>query len=69
MRFHYHPDTDSLYIDFADRPGADSSEVASDVIIDLDAEGRVVDIEIHHASALVDLSRLDAESFPVTGAS
>lgn len=66
MRFHYHPDTDSLYIDLADRAGVDSREVATDVVIDLDVEGRVVGIEIHHASNLVDLSRLDAESLPVT---
>ena len=66
MKFHYHRDTDSLYIDLADRAGVDSREVATDVIIDLDVEGRVVGIEIHHASDLVDMSRLDAESLPVT---
>ncbi|MGH9332832.1 MAG: DUF2283 domain-containing protein [Vicinamibacteria bacterium] len=68
MKFHYHPDTDSLYIDLADRVGADSREVAPDVVIDLDAEGRIVGIEIQHASDLVDLSRLDSDSLPLAGA-
>ena len=69
MRFRYHADTDSLYIDLADRAGVDSQEVATDVVIDLDAEGRIVGIEIQHASALVDLSRLESDSLPVAGAS
>ncbi|HUP01207.1 MAG TPA: DUF2283 domain-containing protein [Gemmatimonadota bacterium] len=69
MKFSYHADTDSLYIDLADRPSVDSREVASDVVVDLDAEGRIVGIEIQHASEVVDLSRLDAESLPVRGAS
>ena len=37
MRFRYYEDTDSLYIDLADRASVDSREVAPDVVIDLDA--------------------------------
>ena len=34
MRFRYYADTDSLYIDLADRASVDSREVATDVVID-----------------------------------
>jgi uncharacterized protein YuzE len=69
MRFRYYEDTDSLYIDLADRASVDSREVAPDVVIDLDAQGRIVGIEIQHASAFVDLSRLESDSLPVARAS
>ncbi len=65
MKFLYYADTDSLYIDLAERPGVDSREVAPDVVIDLDSEGRIVGIEIQHASGVVDLSRLESDSLPV----
>lgn len=68
MKFSYHADTDSLYIDLADRPSLDSWEVTPDVVIDVDAEGRIVGIEIQHASEVVDLSRLESESLPVSSA-
>ena len=65
MRFKYYPETDSLYIDLAERPGADSREVAPGVVLDFDAEGNLVGIDIDHASKLVNLSHLEAESVPV----
>ena len=68
MRFRYYPETDSLYIDLAERPGADSREVAPGVVLDFDAEGRLVGIDIDHASDVVDLSHLEAESVPVVPA-
>jgi uncharacterized protein YuzE len=55
MKLHYDSDTDSLYIDLADRPGVESLEVRPGVVLDLDAEGQVVGIDIDHASGWVDL--------------
>jgi len=66
MKFHYYPDTDSLYIDLSERTGTDSREVAPGVVLDFDDEGRLVGIDIDHASQVVDLSRLEAESLPIT---
>lgn len=66
MRFHYYPDTDSLYIDLADRPGVDSVEVAPGVVLDFDANGALVGIDIDRASRVVDLSSLEAEALPVS---
>ena len=64
MKIRYYPETDSLYIDFAEKPSADSQEVAPGVVLDFDAEGNLVGIDIDHASKMVNLSRLEAESLP-----
>jgi uncharacterized protein YuzE len=65
MRFQYYADTDSLYIDLADRPASDSREVAPGVVLDFDADGALVGIDIDHASQVVNLSRLEAVAVPV----
>jgi uncharacterized protein YuzE len=65
MKIHYYAETDSLYIDLAERPGADSREVAAGVVADFDEDGRLVGIDIDHASRLVDLSKVDMEALPV----
>jgi uncharacterized protein YuzE len=65
MKFTYYPETDSLYIDLAERPSADSREIAPGVVLDFDAQGRLVGIDVDHASQVVDLSRLQAEALPV----
>ena len=64
MKLHYYPDTDSLYIDLNANPSADSREVADGMVIDLDSAGRVVGIDIQHASQVLDLNTLETESFP-----
>ena len=66
MKFHYYRDTDSLYIELSDKVGADSQEVAPGVVLDFDAEGHVVGIDIDHASQIVDLSKLEAEALPIS---
>jgi uncharacterized protein YuzE len=65
MRLHYYPETDSLYIDLAERPGAQVREVAPGVNLDLDSEGVLVGIDIDHASQIVNLSSLETEALPV----
>jgi uncharacterized protein YuzE len=69
MKFHYYPETDSLYIDLSEKPSADSREVAPGVVLDFDAEGKLVGIDIDHASEVANLSRLEAEQLPVGSAS
>lgn len=64
MKLLYDPDTDSLYIDLNDRPGADAHEVADGVVLDLDAAGQPVGIDIQHASRSLDLSTLETRSLP-----
>jgi uncharacterized protein YuzE len=66
VKFHYYADTDSLYIDLADRTSIDSLEVSPGVVIDLDSENRIVGIDIEDASKVVDLSSLEAEALPLS---
>ena len=69
MKFHYYPETDSLYISLLDRPSVDSQEVASGIVLDFDAEGRLVGLDIDHASQVVDLSKIEASSLPIVSLS
>ena len=64
MKLHYYPETDSLYIDLNARPSSDSREIADDLVVDFDAEGRVVGIDIQHASQVMDLQTLETEAMP-----
>jgi uncharacterized protein YuzE len=64
MKLHYYRDTDSLYIDLSETSSVDSREVAPGVVADFDAEGRLVGIDIEHASVVTDLTRVDTESLP-----
>lgn len=58
MKLSYHADTDSLYIDLAERPSVESREISEGVVLDYDASGNLVGIDIDNASSKVDLERL-----------
>lgn len=58
MRLDYYPDTDSLYIDLAEQPSVESREVGEGVVLDYDAGGNLVGIDIDNASTKVRLDRL-----------
>ncbi len=64
MKLQYYPDTDSLYIALSERPGADAQQVAEGVVIDFDAEGNVVGIDIQQASRSLDLRTLETVALP-----
>ena len=64
MKLHYDRETDSLYIDLNARPSVDSREIQEGVVIDFDAKGQIVGIDIQHASEVLDLSTLETESLP-----
>jgi uncharacterized protein YuzE len=65
MKFHYYPETDSLYIDLSNRVSVESREITNGVVLDFDADGNLVGIDIDRASKIVDLARLEAESLPI----
>jgi uncharacterized protein YuzE len=65
MKFHYYPETDSLYIALTHTPSTDSQEIATGIVLDFDEKGHLVGIDIDRASQVADLSRLEAESLPV----
>ena len=58
MRLNYHPETDSLYIDLSERTSVESREISAGVVLDYDAAGGVVGIDIDNASRKVLLDRL-----------
>ena len=64
MKLNYYPDTDSLYIDLAERPGVESREISEGVVLDYDAKGSLVGIDIDHASTKVDLRHLIVSKLP-----
>jgi uncharacterized protein YuzE len=65
MRIEYFPETDSLYIELTARPGADSREIEDGIVIDVDAEGHLVGIDIDQASKHLDLGTLDVRRIPL----
>jgi uncharacterized protein YuzE len=65
MKFHYYPETDSLYIELSERTGMEAKVVAPGVVLDFDENHYLVGIDIDHASTLVNLSTLEATSLPV----
>jgi len=69
MKFHYYPETDSLYIDLSEKKSVDSREVVPGVVMDFDADGQLVGVDIDHASKVADLTRLEADSLPVSNLS
>ncbi|MCY4385726.1 MAG: DUF2283 domain-containing protein [Desulfurellaceae bacterium] len=64
MKLTYHPDTDSLYIDLSERPGVDSQEISEGVVLDYDAQGKLVGIDIDNASNKVTLNELTLSKLP-----
>ncbi|MDP3516913.1 MAG: DUF2283 domain-containing protein [Pseudohongiella sp.] len=60
------PETDSLYIDLSDRVSASSNEISEGIVLDYDANGELVGIDIDNASQKVDLNRLTISRLPGT---
>jgi uncharacterized protein YuzE len=64
MRLNYYPDTDSLYIDLSEETSVDSREVSEGVVLDYDAAGHLVGIDIDNASTRVRLEKLTVSRLP-----
>jgi len=64
MKLKYYSDTDSLYIDLSERPSAESREISQGIVLDYDAEGNLVGIDIDNASRKVDLKKLTINKLP-----
>ena len=65
MKINYYPETDSLYIDLSSNPSVDSVEVSEGVIIDYDAKGQIVGIDIDNAGSKLDLKELVLNKLPI----
>ena len=64
MKLHYYPETDSLYIELKSTPGAETREIVTGLVVDLDANGEVVGFDIDHASRKLDLSKVERIALP-----
>ena len=50
MKLHYYPETDSLYIELANAPGTEAREIVEGLVVDFDADGNVVGLDIDRAA-------------------
>ncbi len=65
MKLHYDPETDSLYIDLSASLSSDSKEISEGLVADYDDHGRIVGLDIQHASKSLDLSKIETEHLPL----
>ena len=65
MKLSYFSDTDSLYIELSPKPSVESSEVSEGVVLDFDAAGKIVGIDIDHAKARFNLQELSIRHLPI----
>ena len=65
MRLLYYPETASLYIELREEASADSVEVAPGIVVDLDAQGGIVGIDIDHARQQFSLERVELHNLPL----
>jgi uncharacterized protein YuzE len=64
MKVKYYKDTDSLYIDLSENPSSESKEVSEGIVLDYDADGNLVGIDIDNATSKVALEKLVVSSLP-----
>ena len=64
MKLNYYPETDSLYIDLSEKTSVESKEISEGVVLDYDAMGTLVGIDIDNASRKVQLKELILSRLP-----
>ena len=66
MKLNYYPETDSLYIDLSEQASVESREISEGVILDYDAKGNLVGIDIDNASTKVEIHKLIVSKLPAS---
>jgi uncharacterized protein YuzE len=66
MKLNYFPETDSLYIDLSEQLSTESLEISEGVVLDYDAQGCLVGIDIDNASSKVELKHLILSKLPAS---
>ncbi len=64
MMLNYYPETDSLYINLSEQPSVESQEISEGILLDYDAEGQLVGIDIDNASNKIDMEKLILSRLP-----
>ncbi len=57
MKLNYYPETDSLYISLSEQPSVESHEISEGVLLDYDADGKLVGIDIDNVSNKVEMEK------------
>lgn len=65
MKVRYFPDTDTLLVNFSERPIVETRDLNENVLVELDEEGRVVSMTIEHAKQQTDVGEF---SYQLAGA-
>lgn len=66
MKLNYYPETDSLYIDLSEQVSVESREISEGVVLDYDAQGNLVGIDIDNASTKVEIHKLVVSKLPAS---
>jgi len=66
MKLNYYSETDSLYIDLTEHPSVESREVSEGIVLDYDAEGNLVGIDIDNTSRKVLLKEFTLNKLPAS---
>jgi uncharacterized protein YuzE len=64
MKLNYYQETDSLYIDLSEKPSTESKAISDGIVLDYDADGNLVGIDIDNASKKVQLKELTLRKMP-----
>ena len=64
MKLKYYCETDSLYIDLNSTPSVQSKEISEGVVLDYDAAGNLVGIDIDNASRKIELKEIVLSKIP-----
>jgi uncharacterized protein YuzE len=58
MRVKYFPDTDTAYLEFSERPSAETKEITENILVDLDKDGNLVGMTIEHANSQANIDEI-----------
>ncbi len=68
MRVKYFADTDTTLLEFSNTPPVETQELNENVYLDLDDQGRIVNITIEHASASTNVEEFLYQRIPANAA-
>ncbi len=60
MNVRYFPDTDTLLVNLSDRQIAQTQDLGENVLVEMDAQGRLVSMTIEHAKQQMDVKEFFA---------
>ena len=64
MRIDYFKDTDSMYIEFVDKPSHETIAINDNINIDIDENNNLIGIDIHALASKFEWSSLELNNVP-----